>query len=67
MVAPGAGGRRVDDDHARVVARSSLPYDLDARLTAVSRWVDLLEVSIDGPLGGRAAYQLDRCRHVTRQ
>ena len=50
---------RIDDDHALVVCRSSLPYDLELHLTAVNRSVDLLEVTIDGPIRGRATYHLD--------
>ena len=31
---------KIDDDHALVVCRSSLPYDLELELSAVSRDVD---------------------------
>jgi hypothetical protein len=49
---------KVDDDHAYVVCRSSLPYDLDLLLTAVSRDEDRLEVGIDGPIRGWARFHL---------
>ena len=49
---------KVDDDHALVVCRSTLPYDLDLLLTAVSRDPDLLEVGIDGPIRGWARFAL---------
>ena len=32
------GVAKIDDDHALVVCRSALPYDLELELTAVSRW-----------------------------
>ena len=50
---------KLDDDHALVVCRSSLPYDLELELSAVSRELDLLEVGIDGPIRGWAKYHLD--------
>jgi hypothetical protein len=50
---------KLDDDHALVVCRSALPYDLELELTAVSRATDLLEVEIDGPIRGWARYHLD--------
>jgi hypothetical protein len=50
---------KIDDDHALVVCRSTLPYDLELELTAVSRDLDLLEVGIDGPIRGWARYHLD--------
>ena len=49
---------KLDDDRALVVCRSSLPYDLDLELTAVNRSIDLLEVTIDGPIRGWARYRL---------
>jgi hypothetical protein len=49
---------KLDDDHAIVVCRSALPYDLELELTAVSRATDLLEVEIDGPIRGWAKYHL---------
>ena len=53
------GVGKIDDDHALVVCRSVLPYDLELALTAVSRATDLLEVEIDGPIRGWARYHLD--------
>lgn len=53
------GVGKIDDDRALVVCRSSLPYDLELELTAVSRASDLLEVGIDGPIRGWARYHLD--------
>jgi hypothetical protein len=50
---------KIDDDHALVVCRSALPYDLELELTAVRRDVDLLEVGLDGPIRGWARFQLD--------
>ncbi len=50
---------KIDDDHALVVCRSSLPYNLELELSAVSRGVDRLEVAIDGPIRGWARYHLD--------
>ena len=45
---------KIDDDHALVVCRSTLPYDLELELSAVRRDPDLLEVGIDGPIRGWA-------------
>lgn len=50
---------KIDDDHALVVCRSTLPYDLELELTARSRDLDRLEVGIDGPIRGWARYHLD--------
>jgi len=50
---------KIDDDHAIVLCRSTLPYTLELVLSAVSRDVDLLEVGIDGPIRGWAKYRLD--------
>jgi hypothetical protein len=50
---------KIDDDHALVVCRSALPYDLELELSAVRRDLDLLEVGIDGPIRGWARYRLD--------
>ncbi len=50
---------KIDDDHALVVCRSTLPYDLELVLTAVSRDLDCLEVGIDGPIRGWARFHLD--------
>ncbi len=49
---------KVDDDHALVVCRSVLPYDLDLGLTALTRDSDLLCVGIDGPIRGWARFRL---------
>jgi Polyketide cyclase / dehydrase and lipid transport len=50
---------KLDDDHALVVCRSRLPYDLDLVLTAVSRDPRELQVGIDGPISGWARFRLD--------
>src|SRR3954454_21600359 len=50
---------KIDDDHAIVLCRSTLPYTLELVLSAVSRDVDLLEVGIDGPIRGWARFRLD--------
>jgi len=50
---------KIDDDHALVVCRSTLPYDLELELSARSRDLDCLEVGIDGPIRGWAKYHLD--------
>ena len=50
---------KLDDDHALVVCRSVLPYDLDLVLTAERRDLDCLEVSLDGPISGWARFHLD--------
>ena len=52
----------LDEDNALVVCRSTLPYDLELHLTAVSRATDVLEVEIDGPIRGWARYHLDEPR-----
>lgn len=50
---------KLDDDNALVVCRSTLPYDLELRLTALDRSQELLEVGIDGPISGRARWRLE--------
>ena len=50
---------KLGEDNALVVCRSTLPYDLELLLTAVSRETDVLEVAIDGPIRGWARYHLD--------
>jgi carbon monoxide dehydrogenase subunit G len=50
---------KIDDDHALVVCRSTLPYDLELELSAVRRDPGVLEVGIDGPIRGWARYRLD--------
>jgi carbon monoxide dehydrogenase subunit G len=52
------GVGKIDDDRALVVCRSALPYSLELLLTKVSEALELLEVSIDGPIRGRARYRL---------
>lgn len=49
---------KIDDDHAMVVCRSALPYDLELELTAVSRDLPTIEVGIDGPIAGWARWTL---------
>ena len=50
---------KLDAEKALVVCRSTLPYDLELHLTAVSRSTDVLEVEINGPIRGWARYHLD--------
>jgi carbon monoxide dehydrogenase subunit G len=49
---------RIDDDTARVLCRSDLPYTLDLVLHAVRREPALLEVSISGDLEGWSRAEL---------
>jgi len=49
---------KVDDDHAWVLCRSTLPYTLDLLLTAVHRGPDLLETTISGDLVGSVGWRL---------
>ena len=49
---------KVDDDHAWVVCRSTLPYTLDLLLTAVHRGPDLLETTISGDLVGSVRWRV---------
>lgn len=49
----------VDDDHAHVLCRSALPFDLPLDLSARERSQDRLEVGIDGPIRGFARFHLD--------
>lgn len=49
---------KVDDDHAIVVCRSVLPYDLELHLTAVDREPPRAEVAIAGPIEGSASWRL---------
>jgi hypothetical protein len=49
---------KIDDDTARVLCRSVLPYTLDLVLGAVRRDPDLLETTIDGDLVGEARWRL---------
>jgi hypothetical protein len=45
-------------DDALLVCRSVLPYDLEVHLHAVSRAIDCLEVTVDGPLSGSVRWTL---------
>lgn len=49
---------KIDDDHARVLCRSTLPYTLDLLLTAVHRDPDLLETAVEGDLAGSVQWRL---------
>lgn len=53
-------------DHAVVVVRSWLPYDLELHLHAESRDPGLLRVGIDGPIRGFAAWRLTPVGDGTR-
>lgn len=56
---------KIDDDNARVVCRSRLPYTLDLVLTATRREPRRLESRIDGDLVGVALWQLDEVDGTT--
>lgn len=56
---------KLDDDHAWVVCRSALPYDLDLVLGAVDRGPQRLLSSIDGDLIGQASWTLAPHWHGT--
>lgn len=47
---------KIDDDRARVLCRSALPYTLDLVLTAVHREPRLLETLVAGDLTGRVRW-----------
>lgn len=49
---------KIDDDTARVLCRSTLPYTLDLVLGAVHREPRLLETTIDGDLVGEVRWRL---------
>lgn len=49
---------KVDDDHARVLCRSTLPYTLDLWLTATHREPTRLETRLDGDLTGWVRWRL---------
>ena len=51
---------KLDDDHAWVRCRSTLPYTLDLLLTAIHREPGLLETTIAGDLVGSVALAADR-------
>ena len=57
---------KIDDDHARVLCRSALPYTLDLVLTAVHRERDLLETRIEGDLDGWVRWRIDGAGGHTR-
>ena len=50
---------KIDDDNARVLCKSRLPYTLDLLLTATRRDARRLESRIEGDLVGTAVWQLD--------
>lgn len=49
---------KIDDDTARVLCRSTLPYTLDLVLVAVHRCPRLLETRIEGDLVGSVRWRL---------
>ena len=49
---------KIDDDRARVLCRSTLPYTLDLLLTATSRSPELLAVDVAGDLRGSVRWSL---------
>lgn len=49
---------KIDDDTARVLCRSALPYTLDLVLHSVRRDARLLEVRIEGDLSGWSRFAL---------
>ncbi|WP_110182804.1 SRPBCC family protein [Nocardioides solisilvae] len=49
---------RLDDDTARVLCRSILPYTLDLVLRAERREPPVLRVGVDGDLAGTVAFEL---------
>ncbi|QBR92059.1 SRPBCC family protein [Nocardioides euryhalodurans] len=57
---------KVDDDHARVLCRSTLPYTLDLLLTAVHREQALLETTLGGDLVGTVRWRLTPAGGGTR-
>lgn len=63
---------KIDDDHARVLCRSALPYTLDLVLTAVHREPDLLETGLDGDLEGWVRWRIapgtgGTCLHLEQE
>ncbi len=50
---------KIDDDNARVLCKSRLPYTLDLLLTATRREPRRLESRIDGDLVGVAVWKLE--------
>ena len=57
---------RVDDETARVLCRSVLPYTLDLVLGVVHRDLDRLETTISGDLTGSASWRLSPVTGGTR-
>lgn len=57
---------KVTDDRARVLCRSSLPYELDLVLDAVHREEDLLETRVSGDLTGVVRWRLTPVAGGTR-
>ncbi|WP_203336899.1 SRPBCC family protein [Nocardioides limicola] len=49
---------KIDDDRARVLCRSALPYTLDLTLTATRRDPDVLESDLTGDLIGEVRWRL---------
>lgn len=57
---------KIDDDNARVLCRSALPYTLDLVLHAVSREAPVLEVGVSGDLDGWVRWTLSEGGGGTR-
>jgi Polyketide cyclase / dehydrase and lipid transport len=57
---------KIDDDRARVLCKSRLPYTLDLVLTAVRREPRRLESRIEGDLVGVALWRLEADGATTR-
>jgi len=57
---------KIDDDTARVLCRSVLPYTLDLVLGAVHREPRLLETTISGDLAGSVRWRLTSVSGGTR-
>lgn len=57
---------KIDDDTARLLCRSRLPYTLDLVLHAVHRRPDLLETDVAGDLAGSVRWRLTPVGSGTR-
>lgn len=57
---------KLDDDHAWVLCRSTLPYTLELLLTAIHREPDLLETALGGDLVGSVRWRLSDAGTGTR-
>lgn len=57
---------KIDDDTARVLCRSVLPYTLDLVLGVVHREPELLETTIEGDLAGEVRWRLTPVAGGTR-